>query len=146
MEYYENVLYNHILSSATQKADGGTTYFMPVRPGGRKEFNTSENTCCHGTGLESRFRYIRNIYAVGEDGKEVYVNLYIPSELDMADGWKLKLEENGQGHGGQGQDTQGLYTVIFNGLKDGGERTVALRIPCWAREDWDIRVLSLIHI
>lgn len=144
MDYYENVLYNHILSSASHKADGGTTYFMPVRPGGRKEFNTSENTCCHGTGLESRFRYIRNIYAVGEDGKEVYVNLYIPSELDMADGWKLKLEENGQGHGGQGQDTQGLYTVIFNGLKDGGERTVALRIPCWAREDWDIRVYTVL--
>lgn len=144
MDYYENVLYNHILSSASHKADGGTTYFMPVRPGGRKEFNTSENTCCHGTGLESRFRYIRNIYAVGEDGKEVYVNLYIPSELDMADGWKLKLEENGQGHGGQGQDTQGLYTVIFNGLKDGGERTVALRIPCWAREDWDIRVYNVL--
>ena len=139
MDYYENVLYNHILSSASHKADGGTTYFMPVRPGGRKEFHTSENTCCHGTGLESRFRYIRNIYAVGEDGKEVYVNLYIPSELDMADGWKLKLEENGQG-----QDTQGLYTVIFNGLKDGGERTVALRIPCWAREDWDIRVYTVL--
>lgn len=50
MDYYENVLYNHILSSASHKADGGTTYFMPVRPGGRKEFNTSENTCCHGTG------------------------------------------------------------------------------------------------
>lgn len=139
MDYYENVLYNHILSSASHKADGGTTYFMPVRPGGRKEFNTSENTCCHGTGLESRFRYIRNIYAVGEDGKEVYVNLYIPSELDMADGWKLKLEENGQG-----QDTQGLYTVIFNGPEDGGERTVALRIPCWAREDWDIRVYTVL--
>ena len=139
MDYYENVLYNHILSSASHKVDGGTTYFMPVRPGGRKEFNTSENTCCHGTGLESRFRYIRNIYAVGEDGKEVYVNLYIPSELDMADGWKLKLEENGQG-----QDTQGLYTVIFNGPEDGGERTVALRIPCWAREDWDIRVYTVL--
>lgn len=132
MDYYENVLYNHILSSASHKADGGTTYFMPVRPGGRKEFNTSENTCCHGTGLESRFRYIRNIYAAGEDKKEVYVNLYIPSELDMEDGWKLKLEEDAR--------TQGGYRITFNGPKDGGERTVALRIPCWAGEDWDIRI------
>lgn len=106
MDYYENVLYNHILSSASHREDGGTTYFMPVRPGGRKEFSTTENTCCHGTGLESRFRYIRDIYAVARDGKEIYVNLYIPSTLDMEGGWKLRLETGGQvERWGSGEDS-----------------------------------------
>lgn len=50
----------------------------------------------------------------------------------MEDGWKLKLEEDAR--------TQGGYRITFNGPKDGGERTVALRIPCWAGEDWDIRI------
>ena len=61
MDYYENTLCNHILASSSHEADGGTTYFMPLCPGGIKEYSTTENTCCHGTGMESRFRYMENI-------------------------------------------------------------------------------------
>ena len=131
MDYYENALYNHIMSSASHKADGGTTYFMPVRPGGRKEFNTDENTCCHGTGLESRFRYIHNIYAVGAEKGEIYVNLYIPSVLDMGDGRNLEIRQS------SGQP--GQYVIAYDGGDRGGQQmTVALRIPAWAGNDWDI--------
>ena len=76
MDYYENTLCNHVLSSMSHAYDGGTTYFMPLRPGGQKEFSTEENTCCHGTGLESRFRYMEDIYMDSQES--VYINLYIP--------------------------------------------------------------------
>lgn len=79
MDYYDNVLRNHILASSSHKPDGGTTYFMPLGPGESKEYSTVENTCCHGTGMESRFRYMENIYSYNE--KNVYVNLLIASEL-----------------------------------------------------------------
>lgn len=135
MDYYENALYNHIMSSASPRADGGTTYFMPVRPGGRKEYNTDENTCCHGTGLESRFRYIHDIYGIGTNGGEIYVNLYIPSVLDMGDGRNLEIRQS------SGQP--GQYVIAYNGVdghgnSGGREMTVALRIPGWAGNDWDI--------
>ncbi len=79
MDYYETVLLNHTMATMSHDGDGGTTYFIPLRPGGQKEFGTDENTCCHGTGMESRFRYIEDIYMKQED--TVYVNLYIPSEI-----------------------------------------------------------------
>lgn len=130
MDYYENVLYNHILSSASHREDGGTTYFMPVRPGGRKEFSTDENTCCHGTGLESRFRYIHNIYAAGENDSALYVNLYIPSTLDMDNGWKLEIKES--------SENPGEFFIIYTGEKCVQAKTMALRIPGWAKENWEI--------
>jgi len=69
--------------SASHAADGGTTYFMPLRPGGKKEYSTEENTCCHGTGMESRFRYVRDIYAF--DSSSLYVNLYVrPMHIYMS--------------------------------------------------------------
>lgn len=80
LDYYENTLLNHILVSASHKADGGTTYFLPLCPGGRKEYSTEENTCCHGTGMESRYRFMEHIYAWDEE--VVYVNLLIPSVLE----------------------------------------------------------------
>lgn len=79
MDYYENVLHNHLLSAASHTDDGGTTYFMPLEPAGRKQFDTSENTCCHGTGLETLFRFQKDIYAFSDDS--VYVNLFYPSEV-----------------------------------------------------------------
>ena len=44
MDYYDNTLRNHILTSSSHKCDGGTTYFLPLGPGGRKEFFLSENS------------------------------------------------------------------------------------------------------
>lgn len=79
MDYYENVLHNHLLSAASHTCDGGTTYFMPLEPAGHKHFDTDENTCCHGTGLETLLRFQKDIYAFAEDA--VYVNLFYPSEV-----------------------------------------------------------------
>lgn len=118
MDYYENGLYNHIMATASHTCDGGTTYFMPLRPGGQKEFGTDENTCCHGTGMESRFRYLEDLYMQNET--EVYVNLYIPSTLKAADIRICQTEEK-----------TGRYHFS---VETEGERTLAFRKPVWAAD------------
>jgi DUF1680 family protein len=126
MDYYELVLYNHIMASASHTEDGGTIYFMPLRPAGQKEYTTDENTCCHGTGLESRFRYIHDIYSCNEN--ELYVNLYIASVLDTDN---MKLELNWSMDNPE-------YSFIT--IKTSGKRTVCLRVPAWTRDNFTIKV------
>lgn len=82
-DYYENVLHNHLLSAASHECDGGTTYFMPSSPGAQKQFDTDENTCCHGTGLESLLRFQKDIYAFS--ATTAYVNLFYPSEVTWSE-------------------------------------------------------------
>jgi len=82
-DYYENVLHNHLLAAESHECDGGTTYFMPTAPGAQKQFDTEENTCCHGTGLESLLRFQKDIYAFSEDA--MYVNLFYPSKVNWAE-------------------------------------------------------------
>lgn len=126
MDYYELVLYNHIMASGSHTDDGGTTYFMPLRPAGQKEYNTDENTCCHGTGLESRFRYIQDIYSYHD--KELYVNLYIASVLDTGG---MKLEQNWSVH------NPGYSSLV---IKTAGKRTLCLRVPAWTKDDFTVKV------
>jgi len=80
MDYYETTVTNHILSSGDISApSGGSTYFMGLNPGAQKEFNFTENTCCHGTGFENHFKYGEYIYAESKD--TLFINLFIPSIL-----------------------------------------------------------------
>nr|WP_314461585.1 beta-L-arabinofuranosidase domain-containing protein [uncultured Clostridium sp.] len=82
-DYYERTLYNHIAASCEHAPTGGSTYFMPLAPGYNKDFE-DENSCCHGSGLESHFKYGDAIYA--KAGQEIFVNLFIPSVLEWEDG------------------------------------------------------------
>ncbi|MFD1875681.1 beta-L-arabinofuranosidase domain-containing protein [Hymenobacter bucti] len=93
MDYYERGLYNHILASQNH-ATGMTTYFVPLRMGGRKTYSDEFDTftCCVGSGMENHVKYAENIYFQGQDGS-VYVNLFIPSELSWKDkGLTLRQE------------------------------------------------------
>jgi hypothetical protein len=93
IDYYENGLYNHILSSQNHD-DGMMCYFVPLRMGGRKRFSNPFNTftCCVGSGMENHVKYGEAIYAAGADGS-LYVNLFIASELSwMENNRQLKME------------------------------------------------------
>jgi len=79
MDYYERTMFNHILASCDHQPTGGSTYFMPLAPGGTKSFDVTGNTCCHGTGLENHFKYAEAIYHYDESA--LYVNLLVPSTL-----------------------------------------------------------------
>ena len=84
LDYYERTLYNHILTSQREK--GGFVYFTPMRPGHYRTYSQPQESfwCCVGSGLENHGKYGELIYA--HDGRNVYVNLFIPSILN----WKEK--------------------------------------------------------
>jgi DUF1680 family protein len=80
MDYYERAVVNHVAASFDDEPTGESAYFYPLKPGCRREF-LYENSCCHGTGLESQMKYGENIY--WESGDSIYVNLFIPSEVEI---------------------------------------------------------------
>lgn len=120
MDYYERAVYNHILSSCDHQPTSGSTYFLSMRPRAVKSFDLSENSCCHGTGLESHFKYAENIFAIDKDA--VYVNLFIPSVLNLPDSRlevTVKTEEENPGR-------------ICLWIKTEGRRVFKIRRPFWA--------------
>jgi DUF1680 family protein len=84
VDYYEKALYNHILGQQDPKT-GMVAYFLPMKPGAHKVYSTPENSfwCCVGSGFENQAKYGEFIYY---HDKGLYVNLFIPSELN----WKEK--------------------------------------------------------
>lgn len=127
MDYYDNTLRNHILTSSSHKNDGGTTYFMPLGPGQRKDISLTENSCCHGTGMESRFRYMENIYAY--DNESLYINLLIDSVLSDEKGDAL-LEL-------QSDDTEGFIKIQCHNIPG---KTLKIHIPAWGQKSFIISV------
>jgi uncharacterized protein len=83
-DYYERALYNDILASQDPKR-GMFTYFMSLKPGHFKTYSTPFNSfwCCVGTGMENHTKYGNSIYF--HDADDLYVNLYIPSQLTWPD-------------------------------------------------------------
>lgn len=91
-DYYERALYNHILGQQDPQT-GMVAYFLPLLPGAHKVYSTPDNSfwCCVGTGFENHAKYGEAIYY--NDGKGIYVNLFIPSELNWKEkGIKIKQE------------------------------------------------------
>ncbi len=81
IDYYEQGLYNHILSSQHPEK-GGFVYFTPMRPGHYRVYSQPETSfwCCVGSGLENHGKYNELIYAYNNE--DLYVNLFIPSALN----------------------------------------------------------------
>jgi hypothetical protein len=122
MDYYELAVTNHILSSGDIAAPtGDSTYFMGLNPGAQKEFHITENTCCHGTGLENHFKYGEYIYAKSEDS--LFINLFIPSRLRAKDADIELLTETGK--------NSFDITVKVNSLEG---KTLKIRKPLWAKD------------
>ena len=83
-DYCERALYNHILGQQDPQT-GMVAYFLPLLSGSHKVYSTPENSfwCCVGSGFESHAKYAESIYFHSND--DLYVNLFIPSELDWKD-------------------------------------------------------------
>ncbi|MEL7835083.1 glycoside hydrolase family 127 protein [Fodinibius sp. Rm-B-1B1-1] len=91
-DYYERALYNHILASQDSQT-GMFAYYISMEPGTYKTFSKPFDSfwCCVGSGMENHTKYGRYIYMHGED--ELYVNLFIPSELNWQEqGISLRQE------------------------------------------------------
>ncbi|MFD1176302.1 beta-L-arabinofuranosidase domain-containing protein [Paenibacillus puldeungensis] len=130
MDYYERTVYNHILATEnSKKVEGGSTYFMPLAPGSCKKFDTHENTCCHGTGLENHFKYQDSIYFHGRDN--LFVNLYIPSTLL----WKEREITVSQ------KRYRGEFSETVQFFIDGGkELNILFRIPEWVERSITVKL------
>jgi uncharacterized protein len=92
MDFYERGLYNHILASQDPER-GMFVYLMSLKPGHFKTYSTPVDSfwCCVGTGMENHTKYADTVYFHGPDS--LYVNLFIPSEVDWFDkGIRLRQE------------------------------------------------------
>lgn len=131
MDYYERALYNHIIASQDQSApNGGSTYFMPLCPGSRKEFDTDGNTCCHGTGMENHTKYQDSIYFHSADKSALYVNLYMASTLV----WKekgFKITQTGD------YLTDQAIKLLIDGS---GKLDIKLRVPYWIEKGFTVKI------
>jgi uncharacterized protein len=117
-DYAERALYDHLL--ATIAPDTGlVTYFTPLR--GSFRTYLTEYQCCVGSGIENTPRYNESIYFHQADS--LWVNLYIPSELDWRQAGMVVRQE--------GDLTRG-EPVRFTVVKSGGRSAkLQFRIPHW---------------
>lgn len=93
LNYYEHALYNHILASQDPDSPGCVTYYTSLLPGALKQYSTPYDSfwCCVGTGMENHAKYAESIYF--NNGQQLLVNLYIPSQLEWKEkGLKLTME------------------------------------------------------
>jgi hypothetical protein len=93
-DYYERSLLNHRIGTILPRL-GHTQYYLSLTPGAWKTFNTEDQSfwCCTGTGIEEYSKLNDSIYWRDREG--VFVNLFIPSELDWPEmNFKLRQETN----------------------------------------------------
>ncbi len=131
MDYYERGLYNHILASQDPRSDHGfTTYFVPLKPGGKKRYSNDYRpfSCCHGTGLENHTKYGESIYF--HDNNTLWINLFIPSELDWQEKNIIVRQET------KFPEEQGTTFTI----KGDGKFTVKIRRPVWAQDNISVKI------
>jgi DUF1680 family protein len=117
-DYFERALYNHLLATVAPDS-GAVTYFTPLR--GQFRTYLDGTFCCVGSGIENTPRYNEGIYF--QQTNSLWVNLYIPSELDWREAGLVVRQE--------GDITRG-EPVRFTVVKAGKQTsTLNFRIPHW---------------
>ncbi len=121
MDYFENALYNHILGTQ-DPCTGHKTYFTSTLQGHYRIYGTHDTAwwCCTGTGMENPAKYGEGIYM--EDGSSLYVNLYMPSQVEWkTHGLTLKQETNFP------YSASSTLTIVSGE----GKAALKLRVPSW---------------
>ncbi len=122
-DYYERVLFNHRLGTLEPET-GHTQYYLSIFPGAWRTFATENDSfwCCNGTGVEEYSKLNDSIYFHDDDG--VYVNLFIPSELQWKEkGISIRQETNFPEHSATSLRISTAHPV---------EVALHVRIPNWA--------------
>lgn len=123
-DFYERALYNHILGQQDPQS-GMVAYFLPLLPGAHKVYSTPERSfwCCVGTGFENHAKYGEAIYYHTDNA--LYVNLFIPSELNWkAKGVKVRQETN--------FPEEGKVNLTMQ-VEKPAKYALNLRYPAWAK-------------
>src|SRR3954452_585862 len=122
-DYYERILINHRIGTI-QPETGHTQYYLSLTPGAWKTFNTEDQSfwCCTGTGVEEYSKLNDSIYWHDSDG--IYVNLFIPSELNWTEkGFRLTQ---------QTRFPEEQNTTLTVRVSKPTRMAVRLRIPEWS--------------
>ena len=120
--YYERNLFNHRLGTI-EPGTGRTGYFLSMAPGAWKTLATDEATywCCTGTAIEEFSKLADTIYY--DDGRGIYVNLFIASKIDWPER-RLKLTQ-------ETRFPDEAKTTLTIREAPGGEWPLYIRIPSW---------------
>jgi uncharacterized protein len=121
-DYYERSLLNHRIGTIRPNV-GYTQYYLSLTPGAWKTFNTEDQTfwCCTGSGVEEYSKLNDSIY--WRDNAGLYVNLFIPSELDWVEkGFRLRQET-------KYPESQDIALTVTAARPEA--MTVRLRMPGW---------------
>ena len=130
-DYYERVLLNHRLGTVEPET-GHTQYYLSIYPGAWKTFATENDSfwCCNGTGVEEYSKLNDSIYF--HDDNDVYVNLFIPSELE----WK----EKGLSIRQETDFPERPATLLRIRSGHPQEMALHLRIPRWAGNTASVKI------
>lgn len=130
-DYYERTLINHRIGTIRPQS-GATQYYLSLTPGAWKTFNTEDQSfwCCTGTGVEEYSKLNDSIY--WHDGEGIYVNLFIPSELNWTEkGFKLRQET-------KFPEQPGTALVVTAAKPT--QMTIRLRIPDWLESASSVKI------
>jgi uncharacterized protein len=130
-DYYERTLLNHRIGTIRPQT-GYTQYYLSLKPGTYKTFNSEDNSfwCCTGTGVEEYSKLNDSIY--WRDAEGIYVNLFIPSELNWSEtGFRLKQET---------RFPEQQSTTLSVALDHPVQIAIRLRIPSWLRQGPTVRL------
>lgn len=127
----ERVLYNTILGARPTTARGDTFYYSDYSDNARKSYRGEQWPCCSGTFIQLVADYGISSYVL--DDEAVFVNLYVPSSLQVP---------LGTGHVVMSQATRypldNTSRIHFGSSP--GRFPLHLRIPGWAGPGTAIRV------
>ena len=139
-DFYENTLWNHILSTQDPQT-GGYVYFTTLRPQGYHIYSQVNQGmwCCVGTGMENHSKYGHFIYTHDGD-KTLYVNLFTPSVLDNKTfGIRQETLFPCIDPTASNIPTSNTATTTLT-ITKAGSYTLAVRHPAWAGPEYGIYV------
>lgn len=133
IDYYERTLFNQMLGEQDPDSEHGfNIYYTGLQPGAYKRqpgFMSPEDaystdytnfSCDHGTGMETHAKFSDTIYS--RDKKGLYVNLFVPSELDWTD-TGLRIRQT------TGFPDEPATTIEV--LDGAATTTIRVRVPGW---------------
>jgi DUF1680 family protein len=130
-DYYERTLLNHRIGTIQPKT-GHTQYYMSLTPGAWRTWSSEDQSfwCCTGSGVEEYSKLNDSIY--WHDDAGVFVNLFIPSELDWSEkGFRLRQETR--------FPMEPATALVVTAAKP-VQLSLRLRIPGWLQQAPTVKV------
>jgi uncharacterized protein len=130
-DFYERTMLNHRIGTIQEKT-GHTQYYMSLTPGAWRTWGTEDQSfwCCTGSGVEEYSKLNDSIY--WHDDAGLFVNLFIPSELNWSEkGVKVRQETK--------FPAEGATALVVTADKP-VQMLMRLRIPGWLQQSPTVKV------